>query len=133
MIFQAQQTFNVLATVQPLSHALENWIVVWHVYTGALQHLPSHNTIVDEPMTPSNMWKRVGFSRFADEYWLLARLITEKMKAAAEQVELFGNPGVDSLAPTEVPDDDEAILSSYDETSMQQVNNLISDVQKILI
>ena len=138
MIFQAQQSFNVHASLQPLSNALDNWTAIWQVYSGALQHLAIHNPLVNEQMTPSNMWKRVGFSRFADEYWLLAKLITEKMKASSQTVDIFERNRSDAvegslLSTSANPGDDEAILPRYDENRMRQVNDLISDFQRILL
>lgn len=133
MIFYAQQTFNVQASVQPLSCALDNWIAAWNIYTGALHHLSIHDPLASEAITPSNMWKRVGFSRFADEYWLLARLITEKMKLSAEKTEPVNDPAVQDCNSFNLRSDEEAILPKYDETSMRQVNSLIADFQKIFI
>lgn len=133
MIFQTQQTFNIQATLLPLSHALDNWINIWQVYSGGLQHLSVHDPLAGEAITPSNMWKRIGFSRFADEYWLLAKLITEKMKMSAQRSDPHSRPAALGAAASNMPSDDEAILTKYDETSMRQVNSLIADFQRILL
>ena len=73
------------------------------------------------------MWKRVGFSRFGIEYWYLAKMVTARI--ASSQA-----PPVDSRSdstPETVVKD--GILEKYDETSMQQVNELISEFQKVIL
>ncbi len=121
MIFQTQQSFNVEAGLDTVDRALDNWLLAWQLYTSELCLSAA------SVQTPTSMWKRVGFSRFADEYWLLARLIVVKMKTAVQNKHKRQSAADDSDGPADLG------LNEYDETSMQQVNDLISDFQQILI
>ena len=79
------------------------------------------------------MWQRVGFSRFCSEYWLLAKLIVDRITDRAQRKE---HAFVDASAGTEFGSDDRStptILDNYDETSMRQVNDLISEFQKVIL
>lgn len=127
MVFQTQQSFGYDIQMLPIRNALDNWIRIWQVYSSqhatSIKHLPLQR----EP-GPDDMWKRVGFARFANEYWLLASLIVDRITAAALG-STFNNP---ELQYGKEPDEDN-VLTKYDETSMKQVNELISEFQKVLI
>lgn len=70
------------------------------------------------------MWKRVGFCRYSPEYWLLANLIADRLATSNP----FDPPSEDEL---ELLDENplDPILNKYDQTSMRQVNDLISGFQ----
>ena len=85
------------------------------------------------------MWKRIGFMRHASEYWLLAQLILERLSASHHENGTEFSPAVlpngDLTAQTyekaeALPD---LGLDKYDETSMQQINELIRDLQRVNI
>lgn len=81
-------------------------------------------------MCPDNMWRRIGFMRYTSEYWLLAKLIVDRIIEKARQKEIA------STASSSREYDEEpapTILDKYDETSMLQVNALIADFQKIVL
>lgn len=86
------------------------------------------------------MWKRVGFVRFSPEYWLLGSLLTDRLSAATTTASAQGSGSGDgtAMAGTQTPSTDpgkpksvEPILEKYDQTSMRQVNDLITDFQKL--
>lgn len=66
------------------------------------------------------MWKRNGFFRFCAEYWLLANLMADRLTGAEM------SRGDSFLVNDSVLD---PILSQYDQTSMRQVNDLITGFQ----
>lgn len=103
--------------MNPIRTALDNWIIIWQIYSDQGAATPRHDPVHGQIITPHIMWKRIGFSRYAYEYWTLAKLI------------------VDRIAATAYMDDDDAspasLLPRYDDTSMKQVNDLITEFQKI--
>lgn len=83
-----------------------------------------------ESMTVFNMSDRIGFVRHASEYWLLAKVIADRLFSfhSKEPGNSIGvRRGDDSTGST----GPEFILPKYDQTSMQQVNDLISNFQKV--
>lgn len=71
--------------------------------------------------------------RHASEFWLLANLIMDRISATdPQEQEQQSNPGNEEVkrAADEPP---EPILHEYDQTSMQQVNDLISIFQEVHI
>ena len=130
LVFQFQNSFNGDIHPPSIKNALSNWEVIWSCYetsfSSSIDHCPSIS------MEPSEMWKRVGFMKHAKEYWMLARLIV----IAAEKRVSKEDSKVEeaTLASSSMfPDNDGFALTNYDETSMQQVNQLISDLQEINI
>lgn len=92
-----------------------------------------HVPLSGEQLVPENMWKRTGFLRHAPEYWMLAKLIVERIWAKAE---LHDSPPEDFPLPGHVATQEgpsEPLLGKYDDTSMKQVNDLISEFQRIIL
>lgn len=83
-------------------------------------------TIEDPHIQPEELWKRMGFFRYAPEYWLLAHLM-------ADRLAVLGT----SKPETELEPLDEGpldpILNRYDQTSMRQINDLIMGFQTFQI
>jgi hypothetical protein len=74
------------------------------------------------------MWKRLGFSRYCSEYWLLANLLVDKISAAILQQQQASRPdNMDSSGELYNPRIVEPVLDKYDQTSMRQVNDLITN------
>ena len=79
------------------------------------------------------MWQRIGFMRFASEYWLLAKLIVERISQNTQQNDRASTSD-DIPAPfQEIDGSSPTLLENYDETSMRQVNDLIADFQKVVL
>ena len=83
-------------------------------------------TIEDPHIQPEELWRRMGFCRYAPEYWLLAHLMADRLAVL----------GI-SKAENELEPLDEGpldpILNRYDQTSMRQVNDLIMGFQTFQI
>ncbi len=129
MIFQHQQTFAPDAHLMPVRNALESWFATWQLYQQDLSAPPRHCPLREEAITPHNMWKRIGFVRYCSEYWLLAKLITERISAGTWMSDGFNQAGNELHRQG----DSVTVLDKYDETSMQQVNDLISQFQQVII
>lgn len=73
-----------------------------------------------------NLWRRIGFMRHAPEYWLLGKLLVDRLSSDS-----FGSP--ESTVPDASGSAHEPILTRYDQTSMLQVNDLITGFQNVHI
>lgn len=83
-------------------------------------------TIDDPQIKPQELWTRMGFCRYAPEYWLLAQLMADRLSF------LGTSQQVNELEPLEEGPLD-PILNQYDQTSMRQVNDLIMGFQTFQI
>lgn len=140
MIFQHQNLFAVEGQLVPIRNGLRNWIGIWERYANLPPSCSPHGLLHDDHLTPETMWKRVGFVRFSPEYWLLGSLLTDRLSAATTTASAQGAGSGDgtAMAGTQTPSADpgkpksvEPILEKYDQTSMRQVNDLITDFQKL--
>ncbi|KAK4672148.1 hypothetical protein QC763_100300 [Podospora pseudopauciseta] len=140
MIFQHQNLFGVEGQLIPIRNALDNWITIWERCFDMSTSCWPHGLLQDHNLPPEMLWKRIGFVRFSAEYWLLGSLLTNRLSATiskpmarhphmgASPPEQYGDQGV-VTKPARV----EPILDKYDQTSMRQVNDLITDFQKFNI
>jgi hypothetical protein len=75
------------------------------------------------------MWKRVGFMKNAPEFWLLAKIVLERLEADRHEEDatdsLWSGKGGD------VPSLGFPVLEKYDKTSMGQVNDIITMFQRL--
>jgi hypothetical protein len=134
LTFQLQSSFIYEPRLAPLRHALENWKQIWLLHDSS-EHLGADVFATEKAsrgsLNPDEMWKRVGFMRNAPEFWLLAKIVLERVEADRCQVELT-NPFIDSSGnrvdnlPLGSP-----VLDRYDETSMGQVNDIIMMFQRL--
>ncbi|KAK3986037.1 hypothetical protein QBC44DRAFT_144418 [Cladorrhinum sp. PSN332] len=139
MIFQHQNLFAVEGQLIPIRQALQNWIGIWEMCfdSSATSRWP-HGLMHDGSLMPDTMWKRMGFVRYSAEYWLLGSLLANRLSSsitrpdpydqAASPPNLPGLQAVPGKAKSAEP-----ILEKYDQTSMRQVNDLITDFQKFNI
>lgn len=122
-IFQYRSSVSSFQNLTPISNTLRNWRAVWDVFaaTSASGESP-HITVDMDFLRPDNAWKRIGFCRHCPEYWLLAKLMADRLSLlgsiAKEDEQVLLDDG-----PTD------PILRSYDQTSMRQVNDLILGFQ----
>lgn len=162
LVFHYQNTFSGHSGLQCVQDALNGWRHVWQAYTIRFSHDERHVPLLpdtggattESPTTaiqPQDMWRRLGFMRHAEEYWLLAKLMVDSLVrrqsrgSAAEAAGRGGPAGKDNgaVGAASSPDDNNddnsttdshaagpLLLRHYDETSMQQVNELIADLQK---
>ncbi len=111
-----------------ISQGLDNWYAAWEYYSAELSSSPPHVMVSGQNLTLDNAWKRVGFMRYSPEYWLLARLMVDRLEQQEGQNEL------DLI--TNNFDDQQALegghaFVDFDQTSMRQVNDLISELKKV--
>lgn len=138
MIFQHQNLFGVEGQLVPIRNGLRNWIGIWERYAELPFSASPHGILQDnDALTPELMWKRVGFVRFSSEYWLLGSLLTDRISSTI--ITSPYHPSQGSSPPGAFQDSSNArgkarsaepILDKYDQTSMRQVNDLITDFQK---
>lgn len=115
----------------PINNGLCNWYAAWDYYSDQLSS-PPHVMVLSEEVTASNAWKRIGFMRYSPEYWLLARLMIDRLQRSEDGTDATAcsykdeseHEPVDAAAHT---------LANFDQTSMQQVNSLISELQDVRI
>ncbi|KAK4209438.1 hypothetical protein QBC37DRAFT_54248 [Rhypophila decipiens] len=139
IIFQHQNLFGVEGQLVPIRNGLRNWIAMWELYFDTWSFLPPHGMVQEDALTPDTMWKRVGFVRHTPEYWLLGSLLTDRIASntSGAQEERGSQNDLDhgsssassgkvAKTITRTP-----ILDKYDQTSMRQVNELITDFQRV--
>ncbi|KAL6364281.1 hypothetical protein LRP88_02200 [Fusarium phalaenopsidis] len=77
-----------------------------------------------------NMWKRIGFMRHSPEFWLLATVVVDRISSTSDMrwgmgTAILGDSGSGSGTSAE------PILAVIDQTSMRQVNDLITEFQNM--
>lgn len=128
LLFLQQNSF-VTEDCRIVRLALSNWHLVWETYTDQLSTSPPHAMVLPKDFIPGeNMWKRVGFMRFAPEFWLLTNVVVDRIIAANRLPPSFDQAVADGSTESTDP-----ILRKYDQTSMRQVNDLITEFQKVQI
>jgi hypothetical protein len=129
MIFQSQQAFGCDNQMTPIRTGLDNWITIWQIYLERNSVLRRHQPRPTDHEDLGTTWQRIGFYHSADEYWMLAKLMVDRvaMNSQLEGDRMLDGDSITIDAPTK-----EELLGKYDETSMRQVNELIADFQRIL-
>ncbi|KAJ5210522.1 hypothetical protein N7491_010329 [Penicillium cf. griseofulvum] len=126
-IFQFRSAVGNLQLRAPIQNALSNWRDIWHLFsTTSPQGIIPYMTIEDPQIQPEELWRRMGFFRYAPEYWLLAHLIADRLAVLGTS-----KPENELVPLDEGPLD--LILNRYDQTSMRQVNDLIMGFQTFQI
>ncbi|RFU34098.1 hypothetical protein B7463_g2207, partial [Scytalidium lignicola] len=120
LIFHFQNSFESSQLLLPIRTALTNWETAWQLYSTSfldvLPHSP-HSTVDNSVLSPEAMWKRVGFCRFSPEFWLLGRLMIDRLSA----IEASGSENVDTCW-------EESLASLSDEPSDPILNNQTCEV-----
>ncbi|PTD06354.1 hypothetical protein FCULG_00011714 [Fusarium culmorum] len=114
--------------LQAVYNALSNWKMVWETYSDELSFSSPHVMVDKENVSPVDLWRRVGFMRHSPEYWLLAKLLVDRLSTPIETMTNPEDALLDASAVTHEP-----ILTRYDQTSMLQVNDLITGFQNVHI
>ncbi|KAJ5124440.1 uncharacterized protein N7515_008265 [Penicillium bovifimosum] len=123
-IFQFRSAVGGFQLRAPIRNALTHWRDIWHTFSSTFpQGITPHTTIEDPHIQPEDLWRRMGFFRFAPEYWLLANLMADRLAASRTETGL-GPLDEGPLDP---------ILNQYDQTSMRQINDLIMGFQTFQI
>lgn len=95
--------------------------------------VPEPNT--EDTTAPDDMWRHTGFMRHSPEYWLLAHLVIDRLSVQPQnQSRLLHSAIYSHLHAGQQTVDNTArdpILAKYDEKSMRQVNDLISQFRNV--
>lgn len=130
LLFNLDPGFGSDSQFKTLRIAMTNWRSVWNLRceSSFSDYYGTHDHWAHPCMTePDNSWKRIGFYRNALEYWLLGRIKLEKMESSLQTDEPGDDfYGTENRSATHVP----SILPKFDETSMDQINDLITSFQR---
>jgi hypothetical protein len=136
LVFHYQSTFGCHGSLDSIKTVLDSWSSVWQAYVENFSADQRHSPVPPgfQDLEPEEMWKRVGFMRHAEEYWLLAKLMVDNLSHSEETLvgtnQSTSEHGRMSIGAPEGRSVD-PLLNEYDETSMEQVNALIADFQKV--
>ncbi|CVK97659.1 related to C2H2 transcription factor [Fusarium mangiferae] len=128
LIFQHQNSFGGHDQLQAVRNALDNWKSAWETYSDEFSFSPPHVMVDRQNVATENLWRRVGFMRHSPEYWLLGKLLVDRLSTSSDSL---ASP--DSAVPDASGSAHEPILTRYDQTSMLQVNDLITGFQNVHI
>ncbi|RSL83513.1 hypothetical protein CEP51_004468 [Fusarium floridanum] len=109
-IFQHQNSLAGLDLLGGVRNALDNWKSTYEAYLKTVPVMEPYETAD----SLRDMWRRPGFSRHAHEFYLVARALVSRM-SSGESI-----PGMDGTKATPG-------FNEYDQTSMRQLNDLITD------
>lgn len=134
LIFQYQASFTHKPRLAPLRNAFANWKQVWLLRSGSGS--PGAEISADQEASRSNfdpceMWRRIGFMRYAPEFWLLAKIVLERLEADRHEVNVTNTLVDRSGKPNDILPLESTVLDKYDETSMGQVNDIITMFQRL--
>ncbi|KAJ5103941.1 hypothetical protein N7532_004470 [Penicillium argentinense] len=121
-IFQYRSSLSTYHSLSPIRNTLHNWRDAWQAFVlSPASSIPPHVLVLEADLNPRNMWKRNGFYRNCAEYWLLASLMADRLAMS----DTLSN-ATPALAHNSALD---PILDKYDQTSMRQINDLITGFQ----
>ncbi|KAJ5884876.1 Zinc finger C2H2 type domain containing protein [Penicillium taxi] len=112
-IYQLQNSLVPPAAFLNIERGMDRWKVAWdtmQALRGPVEQ-PGEKSILD------GMWRRDGFMKCAPEYWLLGRVILEKIRSS---------PSTEGSGAMRM-------LDKYDQTDMGQVHHLIAQFNGMLI
>jgi hypothetical protein len=75
-----------------------------------------------------SMWARVGFIRHAPEFWLLVKVLLDKMNLPQSNL-----AQEESFAIPREAGSNTGLLAKFDDSDMSQVNALITSLQHVRI
>ncbi|KAF4428780.1 C2H2 transcription factor [Fusarium acutatum] len=113
LIFQHQNSFGGHDQLQAVRNALDNWKSAWETYSDEFSFSPPHVMVDRHNVATENLWRRVGFMRHSPEYWLLGKLLVDRLSTSSDS---FGSP--ESTVPDASGSAHEPILTRYDQTTL---------------
>lgn len=124
LLFQQTQTsFGHEPQLTPIRNALSNWIRIWHMMSPGATFTMNRSS-----SSAQDLWKRTGFMRHAAEFYLLAKIMVEHVELCQrDRTSAQGRSSLLASAPKPYG------FEKYDETSMQQVNDLIVSFNSVNI
>ncbi|RBR05966.1 hypothetical protein FVER53590_13928 [Fusarium verticillioides] len=122
LIFQHQNSFGGHDQLQAVRNALENWKSAWETYSDEFSFSPPHVMVDRQNVATENLWRRVGFMRHSPEYWLLGKLLVDRLSTSNDSLGTPESPVPDASGSAHEP-----ILTRYDQTKkMTQTTALIA-------
>ncbi|KAF5597360.1 C2H2 transcription factor [Fusarium pseudoanthophilum] len=113
LIFQHQNSFGGHDQLQAVRNALDNWKSAWETYSDEFSFSPPHVMVDRQNVATENLWRRVGFMRHSPEYWLLGKLLVDRLSTSSDSL---GTP--ESTVPDASGSAHEPILTRYDQTTL---------------
>ncbi|KAF5675069.1 C2H2 transcription factor [Fusarium circinatum] len=113
LIFQHQNSFGGHDQLQAVRNALDNWKSAWETYSDVFSLSPPHVMVDRHNVATENLWRRVGFMRHSPEYWLLGKLLVDRLSTSGDSL---GSP--ESAEPDASGSAHEPILTRYDQTTL---------------
>ncbi|KAF5560791.1 C2H2 transcription factor [Fusarium phyllophilum] len=113
LIFQHQNSFGGHDQLQAVRNALDNWKSSWETYSDKFSFSPPHVMVDRHNVATENLWRRVGFMRHSPEYWLLGKLLVDRLSTSGDSL---GSP--ESTVPDATGSAHEPILTRYDQTTL---------------
>lgn len=105
--------------VSPITHGLQNW---WYAWISR-QQLHSIDVDPTDTLDISSRWRRLGFSRYAAEFWNLACIMYKQPLRVQGPVLDGAQRSGRSIRNT--------YLKNFDESDMEQVHELIMQFQDL--
>lgn len=131
LLFHVDPGFGSDSQCQVLRNAICNWRSIWNMrLEDNFEDLCGIRNLLRAQSAPeaNASWKRIGFMRNAPEYWLLARIILERLESTQQSLDaaesLSGQSGWRYNLTA-------SVLPKYDETSMDQLNEFITSFQSL--
>ncbi|KAF5984154.1 C2H2 zinc finger transcription factor [Fusarium bulbicola] len=113
LIFQHRNSFGGHDQLQAVRNALDNWKSAWETYSDEFSLSPPHAMVDRHNVATENLWRRVGFMRHSPEYWLLGKLLVDRLSTPGDSL---GSP--ESTEPDASGSAHEPILTRYDQTTL---------------
>ncbi|KAH7151193.1 hypothetical protein DER46DRAFT_629034 [Fusarium sp. MPI-SDFR-AT-0072] len=121
LIFQHQNSFGGHDQLQAVRNALDNWKSAWETYSDEFSFSPPHVMVDRHNVATENLWRRVGFMRHSPEYWLLGKLLVDRLSTPSDS---YGSP--ESTVADASGSAHEPILTRYDQTSKLSIRTFSS-------
>ncbi|KAG4281753.1 hypothetical protein FPRO06_10657 [Fusarium proliferatum] len=112
LIFQHQNSFGGHDQLQAVRNALDNWKSAWETYSDEFSFSPPHVMVDRQNVATENLWRRVGFMRHSPEYWLLGKLLVDRLSTSSDSLR-----SRESAVPDVSGSAHEPILTRYDQTT----------------
>ncbi|EXJ75824.1 uncharacterized protein A1O5_00331 [Cladophialophora psammophila CBS 110553] len=124
MAFHFRPALGQIAELVPLQHAISHWGEIWAARPPPGMR-SAFGTSSTEPVSFTSqreMWKRLGFMKHAHEFWMLSRIIVERLVASQRHVVHAGDISDHARRQGQVSGE---IPDQYDRGDMNQLRTLI--------
>jgi hypothetical protein len=124
MAFHFRPTLGQTTALVPLQNAITHWGDIWTARpaAGARSAFGTPSAEKDSFATRNEMWKRVGFMKHAHEFWMLSRIIVDRI-ASSQTNALEADHG--SCMARGAGDLVAGVMDQYDRESMEQLRTTI--------